>query len=189
MMLAVSRPEPRDLTGWLTRLVHDHRARLARVARREGLRPEDAFDVVQDAFQAYLTLPEAERLVGDVEGSRKLLTAITRNVARNRRRLSALARPHDEAGAVAGMAAGAPSAEDLLVAAEEQLRFAGCLGKLAEVQRVVVSLRMLDGLAGDEVARILGLSPGNVAVLLHRARGKLASCMAPCGSGAGRTSS
>jgi RNA polymerase sigma-70 factor, ECF subfamily len=171
------------MLGWVTDLVHGHRAGLARVARREGLRPEDAFDAVQDAFAAYLTLPEAERLVGDVEGARKLLTAITRNVARNRRRLHALARPHDGVDAVAEVAAGAPTAEELLVAAEENLRFAGCLGKLVEVQRAVVSLRMLDGLAGDEVAKILGLTPGHVAVLLHRARGKLASCMAPCGAG------
>lgn len=169
----------------LERLVHDHRAQLARVARREGLRPEDAFDVVHDAFQAYLTLPEAEQLVDDPDGARRLLAAIVRNVARNLRRLHALARPHEEVGA-AGLVDDAPTAEDLLVAAEEQLRLSGCMGRLAEVQRVVVSLRMLDGHSGAEVARILGLTPGNVAVLLHREKGQLASCMAPC-DGARRT--
>jgi RNA polymerase sigma-70 factor (ECF subfamily) len=180
-MLAVSRSPGNGLAGWLTRLVHEHRARLARVARRQGLGPEDAFDAVQDAFQAYLALPEAARLVGDVEGSRRLLIAITRNVARNRRRLHALALPHDDT-ALAGMVAAAPTADDLLVAVEEQLRLDGCLGQLLDVQRVVVSLRLLDGLAGDEVARILGLTPGHVAVLLHRAKTKLATCMAPCGA-------
>src|SRR5262245_23652632 len=132
------------MAGWLATLVHEHRARLARVAPREGVRPEDAFDAVQDAFQAYLTLPEAERLVGDVEGSRKLLTAITRNVARNRRRLHALARPHHGVEVVEDRPASTPSAEDLLVSAEESLRLAGCMGQLVEAQRVVVSLRMLD---------------------------------------------
>jgi RNA polymerase sigma-70 factor, ECF subfamily len=166
---------------WLTRLVHDHRAGLARVARREGLRAEDAFDVVQDAFQAYLGLPEAERLVGDAEGSRRLLAGIVRNVARNRRRLAAVARPH-EAVTDERLGDRAPNAEELLVAAEEQLRLAGCLGRLAEVQRVVVSLRMLDGRSGAEVARALGLDPGHVAVLLHRAKGKLAACLMPCGA-------
>ena len=167
----------------LSRLVHDHRAELARVARAEGLGAEDAFDVVQDAFAAYLTLPEAKRAGeadGDAAGARRLLVAITRNVARNRRRVHALARPHEDVSETPLVDA-APNAEDLLVAAEEQLRFTGCMGQLAEVQRVVVSLRMLDGHSGDEVARILGLAPGNVAVLLHRAKGKLASCMAPCG--------
>lgn len=166
---------------WLGTLVHAHRAQLARVARREGLRAEDAFDVVQDAFQAYLSLPEAERLVGDGEGSRRLLAGIVRNVARNRRRLASLARPH-AAVTDEHLGDGAPSAEELLVAAEEQLRLAGCLGRLADVQRVVVSLRMLDGRSGAEVARELGLEPGHVAVLLHRAKGKLAACLAPCGS-------
>jgi RNA polymerase sigma-70 factor (ECF subfamily) len=171
----------RELDSWLTTLVHDHRAQLARVARREGLRAEDAFDVVQDAFQAYLTLPEARRLVGDVEGSRRLLIAITRNVARNRRRRAALARPHDEASDSPALRDEAPTAEELLVAVEDQLRFAGCMGRLAELQRVVVSLRMLDGQPGIEVARLLGLKPGNVAVILHRAKAQLASCMMPCG--------
>src|SRR5262249_25786618 len=74
------------------------------------------------------------------------------------------------------LGAPAPTAEELLVAAEEQLRFAGCMGQLAEVQRTVVSLRMIDGLAGADVARALGLSTNHVGVLLHRARAKLATC-------------
>jgi RNA polymerase sigma-70 factor (ECF subfamily) len=48
---------------------------------------------------------------------------------------------------------------------------------LAEVQRAVVTLRMLDELPGEDVARQLGLTPGHVAVLLHRAKTNLHSCM------------
>jgi RNA polymerase sigma-70 factor (ECF subfamily) len=52
------------------------------------------------------------------------------------------------------------------------------VGRLGEVQRAVVTLRMLDDLPGDDVARTLGLKPGHVAVLLHRAKASLRDCMA-----------
>ncbi len=36
---------------------------------------------------------------------------------------------------------------------------------------------MLDEVPGDDVARTLGISPGHVAVLLHRAKASLLACM------------
>jgi RNA polymerase sigma-70 factor (ECF subfamily) len=162
--------------AWVTRLVHDHRASLARVARGEGLPPEDAFDAVQEAFHTFLTLPEARALVDEPEQSRKLLAVVTRNVARNRRRLHASARPHDQAP-LETLPADAPSIEDTIAAAEQHIQLAGCLNTLAEVQRAVVTLRMLDEIPGEDVARELGITPGHVAVLLHRAKANLLECM------------
>ena len=166
------------LSTWITNLVHAHRERLARVARREGLAPEEAFDVVHDGFQLFLTQPDAARLVGDLDGSRKLLVGLVRNLARNRRRLAVNARPHvsDEVGLVEDAL---PGAEELLIAAEEHARLGDCVQRLEDVQRAVVTLRMLDGASGDEVANILGISRGHVAVLLHRAKAKLLACMTP----------
>src|SRR5262249_5639297 len=71
---------------WTTRLVHTHRGRLYRLARREGLREEDSLDCVQDAFQTFLVLPQARRLVESDDDSIKLLSVLARNHARNRRR-------------------------------------------------------------------------------------------------------
>jgi RNA polymerase sigma-70 factor (ECF subfamily) len=51
------------------------------------------------------------------------------------------------------------------------------MAKLADGHRHVVTLRVLEELSGDEVARELGLTPGHIAVLLHRARAALAACM------------
>jgi len=48
---------------------------------------------------------------------------------------------------------------------------------LAEIQRAVVTLRMLDEVPGEDVATALGITPGHVAVLLHRAKGNLLTCM------------
>jgi RNA polymerase sigma-70 factor (ECF subfamily) len=189
----VPRPEPAParqrsaFLAWVSRLVHDHRASLARVARREGLGPDDAFDAVQEAFHTFITMPEASALVDEADRSRKLLVTLTRNVARNRRRLHAVARPHDSE-ALGGLAAGGSTVEEAIAVAEEHIRLAGCMRTLAEVQRVVVTLRMLDEVPGEDAARVLGLTPGHVAVLLHRAKANLLACMteqrAPCRTGA-----
>jgi RNA polymerase sigma-70 factor (ECF subfamily) len=56
-------------------------------------------------------------------------------------------------------------------------RLAQCLQGLAERERTVVSLTFLAEKPGDEVAKALGLSAGNVRVIRHRALGKLRECM------------
>jgi RNA polymerase sigma-70 factor (ECF subfamily) len=167
--------------AWVTALVHEHRLHLVGVARREGLDPEDAFDAVQEALHTFITRPGTPALVDQPEGSRKLLVTLVRNVARNRRRLHAVARPHDgSAEAIAALAADVASVEALLVEAEEHVRLVGCMRTLDELPRAVVTLRMLDERPGEDVARALGISPGHVAVTLHRAKASLLACMTSC---------
>jgi RNA polymerase sigma-70 factor, ECF subfamily len=175
------REEDRGLfLSWVGRLVHEHRGYLLRVARSEGLLPEDTFDVVQEAFHTFLVLPSARTFVDAADDSRRLLVAITRNAARNRRRLAAVARPHESGeGALGALAEPSPSVEVLLASAEETLRLHGCVASLGDLQRKVVTLRMLDEVDGENVARSLGLAPGHVAVLLHRAKAALLACMTP----------
>src|SRR5688572_13310536 len=175
---AQTNPDQGAFIAWVGDLVHRHRSALVAVARREGLTPEDAFDAVQDAFQTFLTLPAARPLVDADDDSRRVLVTLVRNEARNRRRLHAVARPHDgDADRLSALPADAASVEDLIAAAEQELRLRGCVQELADVQRAVVTLRMLDDVAGEDVARQLGLTPGHVAVLLHRAKGQLITCM------------
>ena len=78
---ACTEDEREQFLGWVGRLVHEHRQHLVRLARREGLGPEDAFDAVQEAFRTFLTLPAARALSGASADSRKLLVVVTRNVA------------------------------------------------------------------------------------------------------------
>lgn len=164
--------------GRVGQLVHRHRSELAGVARAEGLTAEEAFDAVQDAFQTFLTLPAAHPLVEAGDDARPLLITLTRNVARNRRRLHAHARPHvGDQDLLAGLPASAAPADDLIAAAEERIRLHRCVQTLADVQRAVVTLRMLDEVPGEDVAQALGITPGHVAVLLHRAKVNLLSCM------------
>jgi RNA polymerase sigma-70 factor (ECF subfamily) len=166
-----------DFLGWVARLVHQHRAYLLRVVRGEGLGPEDAFDAVQETFQTFLTLPAARSLAPDCDDAGKMLTTIARNAARNQRRRAAVARPHDSDDHVLADLATPGSAEELLADAENEVRLRGCVASLGDMQRMVVTLRMLDEIAGEDVARTLGVTPGHVAVLLHRAKANLLACM------------
>ncbi|HZS59970.1 MAG TPA: sigma-70 family RNA polymerase sigma factor [Gemmatimonadaceae bacterium] len=172
----------RGFLDWVTRLVHRDRRRLYALARREGLREEDSLDCVQDAFHTFLLLPQARQLVESSDDSIKLLSVLVRNHARNRRRRHEIARPHDSGDeTLALLAAEAVPVDELVARAEEFALLIGCLDHLGKVQRAVVSLRMLDEVAGEDVAAMLGLSPSHVAVLLHRAKKDLRSCMLSAG--------
>ena len=122
--------------------------------------------------------PAPHALVDAGDESRRLLITLTRNVARNHRRLHARARPHDgDPALIDGLPAAAAGADELVAAAEDQIRLHRCVQTLADVQRAVVTLRMLDEVPGEDVAHALGITPGHVAVLLHRAKVNLLSCM------------
>ena len=60
------------------------------------------------------------------------------------------------------------------------MRLGLCVGRLGELQRRVVTLRLLEDVPGEEAARALGLTPGHIAVLLHRAKERVRHCM-ECG--------
>ena len=70
-----------------------------------------------------------------------------------------------------------PGVDVLLAAAEDHVAFLGCVSQLGEIQRLVVTMRVLDELCPEQVARTLGLTPGHIAVLLHRAKRALVDCM------------
>ena len=104
-----------EFSLWLTRLVHDYRATLARIARAEGLLAEDAFDAVQEAFRAFIVRDDARELVARPDEARKVLLVLTRNLARNRRRLHAGARPHlSDASVIESLPDEAPTSEEVL---------------------------------------------------------------------------
>jgi len=178
---SIARLTPRERTAFLdalTKTVRRERAYLVSIARREGLTSEDALDAVQEAFFKLLGSDEAPRLVLAETEARALLATFTRNQARNQRRLHARAKPHDSDPQQLHDIADADGDSDALVErAEEHLRVIGCVRTLAKVQRAVVTLRLLDELPGEDVARQLELEPGHVAVLLHRAKKHLQACL------------
>ena len=161
---------------WVAGLARDHAGRLAAIARREGVAPIDALDVVQDAFHTLLQRPEAASLRDRPDEAARLLAVIVRNAARNARRRHHRARPHVELAGLE-LEASEPPPDAALDHAETSAQLAGCMARLGEIHRHVITLRVLEELSGDEAARALGVTPGHVAVLLHRARKQLEACM------------
>lgn len=161
---------------WIGRLARDHAGRLVAVARREGLRGDDALDAVQEAFGVLLARPERDALQHRDEDAARLLTAIVKNAARNLRRRHHRALPHREL-AEDDVVDPAPTPERTLADAATAEQLAGCVAGLSELHRSIVTLRVLEEVSTDDAARTLGLTPGHVAVLLHRARKQLEHCM------------
>ncbi|WP_329477983.1 sigma-70 family RNA polymerase sigma factor [Kribbella sp. NBC_01484] len=63
-----------------------------------------------------------------------------------------------------------PSPEQGLLTAEVRTHLTDALAELPERQRLVVVLRDVEGCPYDEVCELLGITPANQRVLLHRAR-------------------
>lgn len=159
---------------WIGDLAREHASRLAGIARREGLHGADVLDVIQDAFQTLLGRADFEALRERPADAANVLAAITRNAARNARRRHHRSRLHEP---LDQLEADTPSPEVVLDRAETTAQLAGCMRRLGDLHRHVVTLRVLEQLSGAEAAHQLGLTVGHVAVLLHRARAELQSCM------------
>jgi RNA polymerase sigma-70 factor (ECF subfamily) len=67
----------------------------------------------------------------------------------------------------------ADQVDDRLVAAKMADRILAAIGDLPTQQRQVVTLRDVQGLSSAEACAILGVSPANQRVLLHRGRSRL----------------
>jgi RNA polymerase sigma-70 factor (ECF subfamily) len=164
-----------DLLDRLSHLVRAERGALAALARAEGVTPEDAVDCVQQGLCTFLGEARLGKLPGEGEWG-AVLAGMVRNAARNGRRRHFRARPHDDLDAHP-LPAGDVLTEDLIARAEDHVRLRSCVEELCEIQRAVVTLRVLEEQPGEDVAQALGLSPGHVAVLLHRAKRALRECM------------
>jgi RNA polymerase sigma-70 factor (ECF subfamily) len=70
-----------------------------------------------------------------------------------------------------------PSPEDATVAGEIRRLLAAALRALPHRQQMVVSLRDVHGMDSDETCEILGITPGNQRVLLHRGRARLRAAL------------
>src|SRR4029079_5468093 len=67
-----------EFSQWLTRLVHDHRATLARCGRAWGRLSEGAFGAVKEACRAFIVRDDARELVARPDEARKVLVVLTR---------------------------------------------------------------------------------------------------------------
>ncbi len=128
-----------------------------------------AEDLVADAFVVALEGP-ARR---DVGSARALLFGAVRNLHLHARRERAR-RPRAPGEALDLHAAGAPGPEEDAASRSGLRQAIADLQRLPEDARAAVLLRA-EGLAYEEIARTLGVTPGAAKVRVHRARVTLAA--------------
>lgn len=130
-----------------------------------------ADDVVQETVIAVL-----RRLAHLVDTGQPLLPYVFR-VAQNKIAdafRDAVKRSHQELDdTVTQLRDLAPGPEDAALRGDLARELARALTRLGEREQEIVGLRVLGGLPAAEVARILGITEGNVRVTQHRALAKL----------------
>jgi len=168
-------------------LVSRYNPSLLRVARAYVPSQVLAEEVVQETWIGVL------RGIGKFEGRSSIKTWIFR-ILINRARTAGAGEPRhlplssdqaavdpvrfDSGGAWANpLESWESAADDRLVAASWSKCLGQALDDLPPLQREVVVLRDVEGLAGSEVCDLLGLTEANQRVLLHRGRSRLRSAL------------
>jgi RNA polymerase sigma-70 factor (ECF subfamily) len=177
------RPDP---TEW----VEEHGDILYRFALLRVRDPHVAEDLVQETFIA--ALQGLDRFRGG-SAVRTWLVGILKHkiidyFRKSSREISTgdiTADSEEPEHSVVDRLAGAPEAprdwrdtpDNLLESKEFWQVFVDCLDGMTPAFRSAFSLRELDGLGTDEICKILGITPTNLWVILHRARLKLRGCL------------
>jgi RNA polymerase sigma-70 factor (ECF subfamily) len=176
-----------DPAGWVDR----HGDYLYRYALRTVRRPEAAEDLVQDALLAAWRNRDGFRGQADERTwltavlKRKVIDWLRRTV---RERAAAGPPPGDPADAsftARGKWATAPPRWPAADAERDEFWAVvrGCADRLPPRLREVFVLRHLDDQPADDVCRAAGVAPGNLWVMLHRARHGMWLCLGRNGFG------
>jgi RNA polymerase sigma-70 factor (ECF subfamily) len=163
----------------LAPLMGRHYRRLYRIALSYLRQPDDALDVVQEAFVK--VFQSASRWDGSAEAG-PWLARVTVNLAidrwrRDRRRARTFT-PLAEDDHAATLADLSPSPDHRVRHREAGERVAAALRGLPEKQRAVVVLRHYQDMSLEEIAGTLGMSLGTVKSSLHRALGRMRASLA-----------
>jgi RNA polymerase sigma-70 factor (ECF subfamily) len=156
-----------------------HAQTVARWAARLGGPSADVEDITQEVFLV------VNRRLREFRGDGKLSTwlfGITAKVAANERRRRRLRHWWFRLAPNVGERAPAPAdgALEQLERRERRALFHRALDGLGERQRRALVLFELEELSVDDVATHMELRPGNVRVLLHRARAAFLKSMVAC---------
>jgi RNA polymerase sigma-70 factor, ECF subfamily len=155
-------------------LVTRHQGAVFRFARTITRTREDAEDVLQETFLAAYKSAVGFRGEASV---RTWLLIIARNAAfRIGRRTTATSQIEDSELWDLGLRAGwgQDDPESLAVKAQRRDLLQSALDSLEASSREIIVLRDLEGMSGEETARVLGVSVEGMKSRLHRARLKLA---------------
>jgi RNA polymerase sigma-70 factor, ECF subfamily len=170
----------------LVRLVEREHGWLVRLARAIVRDDALADEVVQDAWIAIL------RALGSFEGRSSLRTWMATIVLNRGKTVAARSKrtvpldEDEEAGCFRSIGVWITPPEpweaatpEAIVERKDLLRRVGAgLADLPESQRMVLTLRDIEGWSSEEVRNALGLSESNQRVLLHRARQRIRTLLA-----------
>jgi RNA polymerase sigma-70 factor (ECF subfamily) len=161
-------------------LVSRYQARLYNAVIRVVDNPEDAADVVQDAFlNAYQSLHSFK---GDAEFF-TWLYRIAFNTAISLKRKKRATVSLDASGPEGGIDPDDPSEYikpgAALQRSEEEAQLQEAMNRLSHEHREVLVLKDIEGLKYEEIAEILGVPIGTIRSRLHRARLELRDLLPP----------
>lgn len=129
--------------------------------------PAEADDIAQDTL---LKMWLMEERLDTYSSPESLACVIGRNLAISHLRRRGIGDvPLDEASGLATV----PSPEDTLTRSEDSLRIDRLLRSLPDTQQAILRMRHAEGMETDEIAALIGSTPGAVRVALSRARQKV----------------
>ena len=170
--------ESRDPSRW----VDEHGDALFRFALLRVRDPDLAADLVQDTFLSGIKAFEGFRGGSTI---RTWLTGILKHKIIDHYRRNKIEVVASDVGpegtdlehAESLAPAWKESPESLVENREFWEVFTQCLDGLPEAHRRAFSMREFDGLTGEEIRKVLNVTPSNLWVMLHRARTKLRRCL------------
>lgn len=159
------------------RVLKTHAAALSRLAASYESRPALREELLQDiAFGLWRAMPtfrgeaSEKTFVLRIATNRALSHIATRQTEKGTQPFSVV---EQEKGCVPScVPSSAPRPDELAARMQTALRLQQAVRELPLALRQVLVLA-LEGLSHDEIARVLGLTAGNVAVRLHRGKGLL----------------
>lgn len=172
----VQRLRARDEQAF-ARLFDLHYSAMQRVAMSFVRSPEEAEEVIQDTWVAVLS--GIHRFQGR-SSFKTWLFRILANRARDRGAREARLVSYDvNAPQIADAASAAPDPEASALSAELRELLESSIATLPRNQRLVVTLRDVEGWSGQEVRETFKFTEANQRVLLHRARLRIREQLAP----------
>lgn len=166
----------------IAEVVRTYLPQVLRAARGSGLAPQRADEVTQETFKTFIEA--APRFEGRSHVRTWLFGILYRKIAEERRDLARERRndPIDEVFESHFDADGSwltpPRRPDAELESKQVLgQIRDCLQEAPSRQRMAFLLREVEGLATDEICKILEVTVTNLGVMLHRVRNRLRECL------------
>jgi len=166
----------------LGEVIHAYLPQIHRAARGAGLGADEAEDVTQETFKTFIET--AARFEGRSHVRTWVFGIFYRTLSETRRgggreqTVDDIDRVFESRFDERGNWIRPPARPDADLMSREMRRdIAECLDAAPRKQRMAFLLREVEGLAMDEICKILGVTTTNLGVMLHRLRNRVRECL------------